>query len=78
MEPDGRSMPISPVPGDSVVMLAASPGEWDEDTQVVDTVLDNGEGGGWAVMIDGTGYVIQRGSDGRWWTYGAICEKYDR
>lgn len=77
-EPAGRSMPIGPIPGDGVVMMAASPGEWGEDVMPIETVLDNGEDGGWAVTIDGTGYIIQRGSDGRWWTFGALCENAAR
>jgi hypothetical protein len=74
-EPAGRSIPVGPVPGDLVVMMAASPGEWDEDVQTVESVMDNGEDGGWAVTIDGDGYIIQRGGDGRWWTFGALSEQ---
>jgi hypothetical protein len=76
-EPEGRSTPISPVPGDTVVLMAANPGQWGEDAMPIETVLDDGTDW-WLVRVDDGAYVIQRGSDGRWWTYGALSEQSTR
>jgi hypothetical protein len=71
--PAGRQMPIGPVPGDIVVVLAATE-DWGEGTEEVGEVLNYPpEHGSWVVRTEmGDEMCIERGADGRWWSYGAL------
>jgi hypothetical protein len=72
---------VLPYRGDVVVLLAAEPGAWDEDTCQIVEVLHRDNETDWLVRTDYTGvwknnydgdFVIRRGPDGRWWTHGAL------
>jgi hypothetical protein len=81
-----------PQPGETVVLMAGGEG-WNDDTATVTLVKTHFEGGcdtepitedgEWLVetdsdYLDRLGFFVQRGPDGRWWSYSALQEYEDR